>query len=541
VRRVAAIIAAAGIVLAACGSSGSKSGSNTTAAGTASSAGGGSASSSAASSSTTEQPKLGGTLTIIKGTEQPAGWDPIKFLPVPTNSPSLIDFAIYDSLFYEDSNLNLVPRLGMSVKSSDNGLNWTLKLRPNVKFSDGTPFDADAVMFNWQRIADPANKALTASVAQKIATMTVADPLTLNFALKAPDLLFDHRIAQDINWIASPTAVKTEGANFGQHPVGAGPFLFTNWVLNSQYTLTKNPNYWEAGHPYVDQLIVKVIPDQAQAYNTFNSGGGNVIQIFDPQFISQASKDGYNVTPGSAIGGGWSIGFNNSKPPFNNPLARKAIDLAIDREQFLQSRRSGDQNFALTTLDKKGSPFYDPTITPPKQDLAQAQKYVDQYVAQTGQPLSFTLSIFQTPYLTQDGQTLQAQMNQLKNVQVKLNVEASPQLIADFNSGNFEAYEAGARWNVPGIDLYNWFYSGSNLNYMRYNSPTADASLNQLLSTADVQAQVPMVHAAEKQILSDSGVAWYAQFTSASAIDKTVKNYQIYFDQQALLDSVWLS
>jgi peptide/nickel transport system substrate-binding protein len=543
-RLVVVLVAAAGIVLAACGSSSkSSSGSSTSASSAGSTAISSPGAGSSGSSSTTASagtPKPGGTLTIIKGTEQPAGWDPIKFFPVPTNSPSLIDFAIYDSLFYENDNLDLVPRLGTSITTADNGLNWTLKLRPNVKFSDGTTFDAAAVQFNWQRIADPANKALTASVAQKIASMTVADPLTLNFVLKAPDLLFSHRIAQDLNWIASPTAVQKEGADFGQHPVGAGPFLFQSWVLNSQYTFVKNPNYWEAGRPYLDTLIVKVITDQVQAYNTFKTGGGNVLQVFDPAVISQATKDGYTVKQGSATGGGWSLGFNNSKPPFNNPLARKAIDLALNRDQFVQTRRDGNPAFALTTLDKKGTPFYDASITPTKYDSAQAQQLLDQYMQQTGQPLTFTLSVFSVPYLQQDGETLQAQIMQLKNVNVKLNPEPSPQLIQDFNSGNFEVYEAGARWNVPAIDMYNWFFSGSNLNYMRYNSPTTDGYLNQLLTIADTQSQVPVVHNAEKQILSDSGVAWYAVFGSGSIIDQATKNYIIYFDQQALLDSVWV-
>jgi peptide/nickel transport system substrate-binding protein len=526
VRRLAAIIAVASLVLAACSSSAKSTGTsaNTTAAGSAGT------------------PKLGGTLTIIKGTEQAAGWDPIKFLPVPTNSPTLIDFAVYDSLFYEDpTTTNLVPRLGMSLTSPDNGATWTLKLRPNVKFSDGTPFDASAVQFQWQRIADPANHALTASAAREVQTSTVVDPVTLHVALKNPDLVFNHRVAQDLNWIASPTAVKSQGANYGTHPVGAGPFLLQNWVLNSQYTLVKNPNYWEQGHPYLDQIIIKVIPDQAQGYNTFKAGGGNVIQLFDPQAIDQAKTDGYNVTPGIATGGGWAMGFNNSKPPFDNPLARKAMDLAINRDQFLQSRRSGDPYFAIPTIDKKGSPFYDPTITPNRYDPAQAQKYVDQYVAQVGHPLQFTYSAFVTPYLTQDAEQLQAQISQLKNVQMKLNIESSTQLIKDFNAGNFQAYESGVRWNVPAIDMVNWLLSTSNLNYNRYSNPDADAALRQLLTTSDVKTEIPLAHKVEKDVLNDSGVAWYAQFTSATAIDKAVKNYQIYFDQQSLLDNVWLS
>jgi peptide/nickel transport system substrate-binding protein len=484
---------------------------------------------------------VGGTLTIIKSSEQAAGWDPIHMLPVPTNSPTLVDFAVYDSLFYEDpSTLNLVPRLGLSLTTPDNGTTWTLKLRSNVKFSDGTPFDAAAVQDNWQRIANPANHALTASTAQEAQTMTILDPLTLQVKLRAPDLFWNDRVAQGLNWIPSPTAVKSEGANYGTHPVGAGPFVLTNWVLNSQYTFDRNPKYWEQGHPYLDKLIIKVITDPAQAYTTFKAGGANAVQIFDPQYIDEAKTAGYNVTLGSATGGGWSMGFNNSKPPFNNPLARKAIDLAINRQEFLQSRRNGDSAFDIPTMDRPGSALHDPSITPTKFDSTAAQNTLNQYMAQTGHPLDFTFSAFSVAYLAQDAEELQAQINQLKNVHMSLNLESAPQLIKDFNVGNFQAYESGVRWSVPGIDMVNWFLSTSNLNYNRYSNPAVDTALRSLARTSDIQAAVPLAHTVETTVLNDSGVAWYTAFISATALDKTVQNYNIFFDQQVLLDNVWV-
>jgi peptide/nickel transport system substrate-binding protein len=533
--RVGAIVALVGLVLAACGSSSSKSSGTTTAGSTSA------ASSAGQSTTSTAAPKKGGTLTIIKSSEQPAGWDPANMLPVPSNTPTLVNFAVYDCLFYEDASLKLVPRLGTAMTTSDNGTTWTLKLRPDVKFSDGTPFDATAVQFNWKRMADPATKALTASVAQEIQSMNVVDPTTLQATLKAPDLFFDHRITENLAWIASPTALQSEGANYGTHPVGAGPFLMTNWVVNSQYTFARNPNYWEPGKPYLDQLILKVITDPATAYPTFKAGGANAVQMFDPQFVGQAETDGYNLTLGIATGGGWGISLNNSKPPFDNPLARQIVNQAVNRAQFNQARRNGDPIFAITSLNTKDSPFYNPAIAPPQGDQAAAQKLVDQYVAQTGHPLSFTLNSFNVGYISQDAQLLQAQFSQLKNVEAKLNIEAVPQGIKDYTVGNYEASTLPVRWSVPAIDMVSWFLTGSSLNYARYSSPQVDALIKQLVSTTDVSAQKPLVDQISQTVLNDSPYVWFAQQVSALAIDKTVQNAQVFFDQQILLDSVWSS
>lgn len=158
----------------------------------------------------------------------PVNYDPIHLYGAPNGvAEQPMAFAVYDSLFLiKQSDMTLEPELGLSFTSPNGGKKWTLKLRPNVKFSDGTSFDAAAVMFNWQRLADPANNANDASIADEIQTMAVVNPLTLNITLKTADPLWNiEASSKSLSYIASPTAINTEGANFGMHPVGAGPFI----------------------------------------------------------------------------------------------------------------------------------------------------------------------------------------------------------------------------------------------------------------------------------------------------------------------------
>jgi peptide/nickel transport system substrate-binding protein len=486
-------------------------------------------------------PERGGTLTTMEAADNRTSWDPIALLGIPQyDSPG--SFAIYDTLFYEDpATLKLVYRLATSMTTSDGGTTWTLKLRPNVKFSDGTPFDAAAVQFNWQRIADPANKAFAYATAAPIQSMQVVDPLTLRATLNAPDPNWNHRVAYKLAAVGSPTAIKAEGANFGIHPVGAGPFILKEWVRNDHQTFVRNPDYWEKGRPYLDQIVHKFIADETTKYATFKTTPGSMDFVYSPDVIGEAKQDGYQVLTQAPNAGGWAMAFNTVKAPFNDARVRQAIALAIDQKQFNQTRRGGDKTLLMNTVEQPGTPYYDKNVAMPKTNLAAAQKLVDQVVAETGKPIEFTYAVFNTPYIVTDAQLLQAQVSKLKNVNMKVDVQASTLLIANFNSGNFQAYSAIPRWNLPAIDLTATFRSTSATNYWKYNNPTVDSELTQLVTSTDPKTSVQLVRSAEGQILKDMPVAWYTRYATYTIVDKSVKGLTAYYDQRFLLDNVWIS
>jgi peptide/nickel transport system substrate-binding protein len=497
-----------------------------------------------ASTPTAARPQKGGTLSVFVNSEIVSSLDPIALRGVPfTESPG--PFAVYDALFYNDpTTMAVVPRLGLSLTSTDNGTTWTLKLRPNVKFSDGTAFDAAAVQFNWQRIADPANKALAFATASAIQTMQVVDPLTLRITLKSPDPNYNHRVADALSSIASPTAIKSMGASFGDKgAVGAGPFILKEWLHNDHMTFVRNPNYWETGRPYVDQLTVKIVLDDNTRYNTFKTTPGSIDYEFgNPASLGQAKQDGVQINTGVANGGGWGLAFNTATAPFNDVRVREAINLALDRTQFNDVRRSGNKALAMTTLDRAGTPYYDPKIALPKTNLAAAQKLIDQVVAETGKPVSFTLTTYTTQYINLDTQLIQAQLAKVKNLNVAIETLATTSVIQKFTSGDYQAYPTSAfKWVEPAVDMTNSFLSTSATNYMRYNNPTVDAALNQLKTAADPKTQVQLVHQVEQQLLKDVPEALYTRAAGVTLVDKTVKGFATYFDERTLLDQLWIS
>jgi peptide/nickel transport system substrate-binding protein len=488
-------------------------------------------------------PQKGGTLTVFKSAEQTAGWDPAKMIPTPGNSPVPGNFALYDVLLYEQpGTLKLNYRLAQSFDTKDNVV-WTVKIRPNVKFSDGTAFDAAAVQFNWQRMADPANGASQGAVARAIQSMEVTDPLTLKVTLAAPDAQFAHRVANNITWIASPTALKTKGANYATQPVGAGPFLLKEWVRDDHATFERNPTYWEKGRPYLDSIIVRQITDDQSRYNTFKTTPNSVIYLFDPTYFPTAQQDGFQLVPGQTSAGGWSMAFNVTKAPGDDVRIRQAFNLAIDRRQWNQSRRGGLDELLMTTVDVKGTAFYNAkNALPAKPDLPAAQKLIDSYVADHGgKPVQITLTDFTTPYLLLDAQVLMAQLAKLNNLQITLESAASPVVIQKYTSGNFQVYLGAPRWNEPGLDLYNYFHTGGSFNYYKYSNPQVDAQLDKLLTSTDPKVRKDVVDTVEQQLLKDVPIAWYGRFVSGTFATKSVKNYEVYFDQVPLLDDIWVS
>jgi peptide/nickel transport system substrate-binding protein len=250
---------------------------------------GGGSSTTATTTSATGQPQSGGTFTFEFPSEVRSMDPTIAGGSALSGEPPRL-LAVYDGLVIVDTATDKVTMgTAQSVTSPDN-VTWTLKLKPNIKFTDGTPYDAAAVMYNWQRQATTAT-APSYGLMKTVKSMVVVDPLTMMITLAAPNGVFPRNIsAGSINYIGSPTAIQKEGQNFGSAPVGAGPFIMKNWIRDSQMTLVRNPTYWNAPKPYIDTLVIKVILDDTQRYNSVNAGEGDSMLLSTLPLQQQAKS-----------------------------------------------------------------------------------------------------------------------------------------------------------------------------------------------------------------------------------------------------------
>jgi len=256
----------------------------------------------------------GGTITYLKVSDI-TGFDP-SVLTYGGSSDGPPGYMVFDVLFYNDPKDGLVkPQVADSLTTND-ATTWTMKLKPNIRFTDGTAYDANAVKFNWQRLQDPKLAAKTAASANLMQSIDVIDPLTLRLTLKQKNAVFPYSVSQ-IPFIGSPAAIQQKGDGFMSDPVGAGPFTLKQWVRNGSMTFVRNPNYWAAPRPYVDQVIIKPITDEAQRINSFAAGEANLVFTGVPDSAAQLQKSGGVPYP-AILNGGKQIAFNVRKAPFND-------------------------------------------------------------------------------------------------------------------------------------------------------------------------------------------------------------------------------
>jgi 4-phytase/acid phosphatase/peptide/nickel transport system substrate-binding protein len=282
------------------------------------------------------EPQYGGMLKL--GIEYKIyGFDSIK-TRIFTVSAQTVGHLIMDRLFDADENGVIKPMLGLSMKPSADGRIWTVDLRRGVKFHDGTPFNADAVVHHWQRILNPENRYRGMSSLRAITSVKKADDFTVQFHLKHPWEPFARMLASRkaaAFWIPSPKAVAAGTQN--RAPVGTGPFIFKSWKSDDHLVMVRNPDYWKTGIPYLDEIIVRVMPDADTRYAALVSGQVDVIYTDRPSHIKKLMKDaGFNAAIGKGTGAGTLI-LNTRKPPLDDVRVRRALAHAWDQEKYIKT------------------------------------------------------------------------------------------------------------------------------------------------------------------------------------------------------------
>jgi peptide/nickel transport system substrate-binding protein len=474
--RFLASVAALAVVAAACGGgSSNKSGSG----------------SSGSNSGGT--PVEGGSVTYGLDAEHPEGFcDPTAQLAA---AGILENLAIYDTLMVPNEKGDMVPYLAQSVTPSADYKTWTIKVRPNIKFQDGEPLDSNAVKANF----DAYRKGpLFGFVFQNIVDERVVDPLTVAVDMKVPWIAFPSflfgtgRVGMVApNTLANPTSC-------ANHPVGTGPFMFKEWVVNDHLTVVKNPNYWRkdsAGRalPYLNQMIFRPIIDPVSRLNALKAGQLDLMMTDNGDTIFQA-RQAVNQGTLADVENEKSaeIGYTMlrvDKAPFNDQTAREAAAYAANRDELNQITNHG-----LNTLTD--SPFApdvfgyvkEPRQPPIKFDLNKAKQLVSQYKAAHGGKFEFTISSTNDPTTIKLAQLLQSQW-QAAGMTIHLRNADQGTLINQALGGDFQA----VLWrNHPGADpdtQYVWWHSGSPVNFGDIKDAQIDHDLDTGRSATDSNAR----------------------------------------------------
>lgn len=428
----------------------------------------------------------------------------------------LVGYQLYDALTgYELQQSTeippLKPDLATSWSANADATEWTFQLRKGVTFTDGTPFDAAAAVFNFERFINPHFKwtspeliGQAATFAGLIESAEAVGPYTLRLKTLAPD----SHLPEDIStaFMASPTAVKKEGVKgFGAHPVGTGPFEFGSEVQGQELELLPNPDYW-AGAPKLEKLILKPLADPAARIAALRSGAVNWIEYPMPDDIASLESEGFQVLANS-YDHIWPWILNSSEGPTADPRVRQALNYAIDREAMANSLLQGTAEPAYQI-----APHANAAYTPKNDLYSYDPTKAKELLAEAGYPDGFTMTV---EYPTSgSGNMIPQPMNEALmqelgavGVQVKLKPVEWSALLGEVVTGKMPAGVDAMNISLTFLQESSWgLYFGSEgpLNIGHYSNPRVDALLGEAQTTVDLKARSRIYRKAAALITRDA-------------------------------------
>ncbi len=428
----------------------------------------------------TGRPKYGGTLTFATSIDVPSlephleaadAWHRRKVL-------------IYENLVVLDKDLNVRPQLAESWEMKDD-VTYVFHLRRGVKFHNGKELDADDVKYSLERVLDPAVGSAGRGDLLMINKIDVVDKYTLRITLNEPTGPFLHALAGRYNAVIPKDSAPT-GDVLRRTAIGTGPFMVEEFVPAQRLVLKKNPGYWEEGKPYLDRLVIQVVPDETNIVAGLRAGTIDHAALEDAKnYLLLKDEKNLELSRDPAIK--WDvIDFPCDTPPFDNVKVRQAIALAIDKPAIMQAAIYG-----LGQVCGAMPPALKMWALPPEQlpnqrrDVARAR----QLLAEAGYPGGFRARLRTIVGYATMAANAQVIAANLKEVGIEVTVETVDLgvWIEDFRARRSPfTLNAWGGFTDPDLLYYRHFHSPpKGADFRRWNNPKADELLDRGRYTVD--------------------------------------------------------
>ena len=432
------------------------------------------------------KPHDGGTFTVGLDAETD-GWNPTGSQW--SGASYYVGQSIFDPLVARGADGKIHPYLAESVTPDAAYTHWTIKLRPGIRFHDGEPLNADALVLQFQKIKQ---SLLVGQAFGPLDKAVKVNDLTVRVDMKEPWVAFPVALVGEGGFIAAPKQLNASPADAASKPIGTGPYKFEAWQRDGQLTATKNPDYWRKGYPHPDKIVFRVIPDPQTRGAALESGQVDLTYTIDINLILQYRGD-HSVTsveqhPDQPV----FIMLNTAAAPLDDVRVRQALAYGTDEKQLIDTIARGVGEIA-TEPYKKTSPWYVPSGYPTKPNLAKARSLIGRYKADKRITGDVKLTLGCTPV----GTNTQS-VDLLKQQWKKIGVDVTPRFteqatyINDAINGNYQA-NCWTQFGLPDPDLdATWWLSTNahpigqlSLNISRIKDPQIDAALKTGRSQAD--------------------------------------------------------
>ncbi len=459
----------------------------------------------------------GGTL-VRAMTSEPSQIDPQG---TPSSGLSLVLPYLFDTLVVRDLDNSVQPLLARDWEISEDGTAVTFYLKEGVTFHDGTPLDAEAVRFTFERFKETGKRSPIYGGVSQIASIEVIDDLTVRFTFQQPNPNFWGTITMPYAGIISPTSVAEVEESGEGYILGSGPFILESWQSGQSITMKRNPDYdWgppiveNQGAPYLDAFVYKVIPDAATQLAALKSGEVDVMFINQPSHRTELRDHASIQLEEALMNGLIYLGFNCQEPPFDEILVRQALSHAVNKDEIVKLAVGGMGKVAFAPLPPT-LPGFDPSLKEYElgYDPLKAQSLLEQAGfkqndagkwERDGQVLE---GVLLTSTRAPNGEISAVIQSHLDAIGVEIEIQQleSRAVMQATGEGKFDLLLWRYGWTGP--DALHIFLSSGRIgstNRVAYSNPEVDALLEQADHEPDDDIRLGLYLEAQKIILQDA-------------------------------------
>jgi peptide/nickel transport system substrate-binding protein len=474
---------------------------------------------------------------VVVGMEaEPPGLDPGQALGLHTLR---VTAEIFETLVAtRPDSTEVIPGLAESWTTSPDGMIWTFKLRRGVRFHDGTPLDAAAVKFTFDRVIDPTHPhaksgkwSFVTGYLSSVKSVEVLDPQTVQLHLKYPTGSLPALLALPNCAIVSPTAFTKAPADFDTKPVGSGRYKFESWERGSRLVLRRNDDYWGVkGKPQA--LVYRGIPEANTRVSELLTGGVDLILPIPPDFVERLEKTS-GVTVHKATGlTVWYAGFNVEKKPFTDRRVRQAFNHAVNKDAIVRDILKGTGIPAVGPL-LPGTWAFEPNVHKYPYNPGLARKLL----AEAGYPNGLEVDF----WVPESGSGMQAPVEMSTVIQANL---AAVGVKAPLKTFEWGSYLGKVRSDAPAMFALSWFLKSEDPdlsmyplffsknqplpNRSNYNNPEVDQLLVQARQLTDRAKRAELYRKAQRLIVEDAPWLFVDHEVQVVATRANVKGFHLH-------------
>ena len=437
---------------------------------------------------------------------------------------------IFDGLVQFDSHLNPIPAIAGFWEASVDGRVWSFYLRKGVRFHNGREVTAEDFVYSFTRLLDPAVRspvtdffkyirgveAFQAGKTSQVEGLQAPHRYTLQIALQEPYAPFLSALAMSNAKVVPREEVEKLGKQFGQHPVGSGPFAFVRWEQRHEIVLQAYDFYYE-GRPFLDQIVFKISPDQQFEADFAAFLKGELEETVVPNAQGEQIRKNLHYRPYTYLAKPLLhllyIGLNTQKAPFTDRKVRQAFNYAINRKAIVQEIRKGVESIPAQGILPPGMPGYDPDLVGYYYNLRRAK----QLLAEAGYPGGKGIPVLELWFSSKEDtarKELEAYQEDLAELGITVEIHQAadwPTLQTILEERKPAMFRLAWYSDIPDPDnfFYPLLFSQSKLNCTFYRNPQVDQLLEEARHSTNYQQRMWIYREIEQLVLDDA--PWISQ------------------------------